>query len=72
VSSAEHQITKRAADGTMSIAELREFLTEYETVAAVPAGELGLGTGGAKPKARIAFGGGVKSITVTIPGEGQQ
>jgi hypothetical protein len=63
--SMEHEITKRSADGTLTIADLREFLDEFDKAAA------GSGppshTGAFKPKARIAFGGGVKSISVTIP-----
>lgn len=59
----EHQITKRAAGGTLTIADLREFLATIEQTA---------DNNHAVPKARISFGGGIKSISVTIPGEGEQ
>lgn len=66
--STEHAIIKRAADGTLTIAELREFLDEFER-AATDAERTALKNGYAiRPKARIALGGGIKSISVTIPG----
>lgn len=60
--SAEHQITKKASTGTLRVAELREFLDEIAKA-----------TEGHYPeslqlKARVSFGGGLKSISVTIPG----
>jgi hypothetical protein len=66
--SVDHVITKRAADGTLTIAELREFLAEFDK-AATEAERTALKNGhGIKPKARVSFGGGIKSVTVTIPG----
>jgi hypothetical protein len=62
---AEHQITRKAADGTLSIAELRQFLDEFDK-SAVPSSAPEMN--GLRPKARVSFGGGLKSITVTIPG----
>lgn len=68
--SIQHEITKKAADGSLTAAELREFLDEFDKAAA------GTGppshTGAFKPKVRVAFGGGIKSITVTIPGGGEE
>ena len=61
--STEHTITKRAADGPLTVADLREFLATIEQTA---------GNNNAVPKARIAFGGGIKSISVTIPGEAER
>lgn len=61
--STEHQITKRTKDGSLTIADLREFLATIEQTA---------DNNHAVPKARVSFGGGLKSISVTIPGEGQQ
>jgi hypothetical protein len=61
--STEHQITRRAADGPLTVADLREFLATIEQTA---------GNNNAVPKARIAFGGGIKSISVTIPGGGDR
>jgi hypothetical protein len=63
---ADHQITKKAAADILCVAELRQFLDE-----------LGKASEGhypesLKPKARIAFGGGIKSISVIIPGEAEQ
>jgi hypothetical protein len=70
VVSLDHQITKRAADGTLTIAELREFLAEFDRATAT-SGPPSY-TGSFKPKARVSFGGGIKSISVTIPGESEQ
>ena len=68
----DHVITKRAADGTLTIAELREFLAEFDK-AATEAERPALKNGYAiKPKVRAGFGGGIKSISVTIPGESEQ
>lgn len=57
--SLEHEITKRAKDGSLTIAELREFLATIEQTA---------GSNHAVPKVRSGFSGGIKSITVKIPG----
>jgi hypothetical protein len=65
--SAEHQITKKAADGTLTIAELREFLAEFDRLGA-PGSAAPL-PAGLKPKVRSGFSGTIKSISVTIPGE---
>lgn len=56
----EHTITGKAtrADGKMTIADLREFLADIPQTAR---------NNNAVPKVRCAFGGGVKSITVTVP-----
>jgi hypothetical protein len=75
--STEHTITKRAADGTLTIAELREFLAEFDGIPAQSLvdrrGVRGvLGTGSLKVKARVNFSGGIKSISVTIPGGDEQ
>lgn len=64
--SLEHEITKRAADGTLTIGELREFLDEFDKATAT-SGPPSY-TGSFKPRARVSFGGGIKSITVTVPG----
>lgn len=68
--STEHQITKRAADGGLTIAELRQFLDEFDKTTATP--EYPVNGYGLKVKARVSFGGGLKSVSVTIPGEGEQ
>jgi hypothetical protein len=68
--STEHQITKRAKDGTLTIAELREWLDEFDKLGA-PGSARPL-PGGLRPKARVSFGGALKSITVKIPGEDGQ
>jgi hypothetical protein len=61
--STEHQITKRAADGSLTIADLREFLAQIEQTA---------DSNHAVPKVRSGFSGTIKSISVTIPGEAEQ
>ena len=58
--STEKTITVKAADGTLTIAELRAFVDE--------AGKAGSEDDALKPKARVSFGGGIKSVTVTVPG----
>lgn len=68
--SLDHQITKRAADGSLTIAELRQFLDEFDKAAATP--EYPVNGHGLKPKVRSGFSGGIKSISVTIPGEAEQ
>ncbi len=66
--SAEHQITKRTALGSLTIADLRQFLDEFDKAAAPSsAPELN----GLKVKARVSFSGTIKSISVTIPGESE-
>jgi hypothetical protein len=47
--SLEHEITKRAKDGSLTIADLREFLATIEQTA---------DNNHAVPKARVSFGGG--------------
>ena len=60
--SMEHEITKKAADGHLTIAELHRFLGEVGQ-ASPPSSE------GISLTARIGFGGGIKSITAKIPAE---
>jgi hypothetical protein len=55
-----------AGAGTLCVAELREFLEE---VAKASEGHY---PESLPLKARVSFGGGIKSISVTIPGEGEQ
>lgn len=64
--STEHAITKRAAAGVLCVAELRQFLDE------VGKASEGHYPEGLQVKARVTFRGGLKSVTVTIPGEGEQ
>lgn len=59
--STEHQITRKAADGILTFAELAQFVREAGN-AAEPSPESFTLT------ARVGFGGGIKSITVKIPG----
>jgi hypothetical protein len=64
--SLDHQITKKAGTGTLCVAELREFLDEVAKA-----------TEGHYPeslplKVRAGFSGGIKSISVTIPGGSEQ
>lgn len=68
--SIEHEITKKAAEGGLTIADLREFLEEFDkaTATAGPPSH----TGTYRPKVRAGFSGGIKSISVTIPGGGEQ
>jgi hypothetical protein len=66
VMSLDHQITKRAADGVLCVAELREFLDEIGKASE------GHYPQSLQPKARVSFGGGIKSISVTIPGGDEQ
>jgi hypothetical protein len=60
--SLEHEITKKASTGTLCVAELREFLEEIAKASEGHYPE------SLKVKARVSFGGGLKSISVTIPG----
>lgn len=68
--STEHQITKHAADGTLTVAELRQFLDEFDRAAVTP--EYPVNGYGLKMEARTGFSGGIKWIRVKIPGEGEQ
>jgi hypothetical protein len=68
--STEHVITKRASDGGLTIAELRQFLDEFDKTTATP--EYPVNGYGLKVKARVSFSGGIKSISVTIPGGSEQ
>jgi hypothetical protein len=68
--SIEHEITKRAADGGLTIAELRQFLDEFDKAATTP--EYPVSGYGLKPKVRSGLSGGIKSITVKIPGGDEQ
>lgn len=77
--STEHTITKKAADGTLTLAELRDFFDEYDKVTQAPHSTAADGSdvvagrhNHLRPKARVGFGGGLKSITVTISGEAEQ
>ena len=60
--SMEHEITKKAAGGTLTFAELHQFLGEVGK-ATPPSSE------GIRLTARVAFSGGIKSITAKIPAE---
>lgn len=68
--SLEHEITKHAADGSLTIAELRQFLDEFDKASVTP--EHPVNGYGLKVKVRSGFNGGIKSITVKIPGGGDQ
>jgi hypothetical protein len=69
--SAEHQITKKAADGSgLTVADLRDFLAEFDKLGAP--GSASLLPGSLRPKVRSGFNGGIKSISVTIPGGSEQ
>jgi hypothetical protein len=66
--STEHQITKKAADGSgLTVTDLRDFLAEFDkAVSPDPAAEA------LRPKVRAGFNGGIKLISVTIPGGSEQ
>lgn len=66
--STEHSITKRAADGSLTVLELKQFLDEFDKAAAVGTANPAPGGYGLKVSARVNFRGGIKSITVTVPG----
>jgi hypothetical protein len=61
--SLSHEITKKATVGILDIAALRDFLAEVDKASE------GRYPESLNPKVRVAFGGGIKSITVTVPGE---
>lgn len=64
--STERTITVKAADGVLTMAELRAFVAEFDQAADGAAdadGQVRL----LKVKARVSFGGGIKSVTVTVP-----
>jgi hypothetical protein len=71
----EHTITVKAQrddgrdGGGLTIARLRQFLEEFDKATADPAApQVALAAVNAlKPKARVTFGGQIKSITVTVP-----
>jgi hypothetical protein len=62
----EHAITRRAAAGVLCIAELTQFLDE------VGKASEGHYPESLKPKVRAGFSGGIKTISVTIPGGGDK
>jgi hypothetical protein len=68
----EHVITRKAADGTLTIPELREFLAEFDKAADPGAPGVTVNADGMRVKARVGFSGGIKSISVTIPGKAEQ
>ena len=72
--STEHTITVKAQrddgrdGGDLAMADLRAFLDQFDK----GAGEDGVYPGfhdALKPKVRVRLGGGIKSITVTVPGD---
>lgn len=65
--STQRTITVKAADGTLTMADLRAFLDQFDK----GTGEDGVYTGfhdALKVKARVSLGGHLKSVTVTVPG----
>ena len=60
----ERTITVKAADGTLTMAELRAFIAGFDEAAKRDQ------DGDLRPKARVGFRGGIKSVTVTVPGPG--
>jgi hypothetical protein len=67
--STEKTITVKAADGALTIAELRRFVEEFDKAAdPKPPGAGVPAVNGLKPKARVSFGGHLKSITVKVQG----
>jgi len=58
----ERTITVKAADGTLTMAELRAFVAGFDEAAKRDQ------DGTLTPKARVRFSGRIKSITVTVPG----
>lgn len=67
--SVDHEITKRASGGDLSVPELREFLAELDKA---EAGDATVNEAGLKVRVRSGFKGQVKSITVKIPGGDEQ
>ncbi len=71
----EHTITVKAQrddgrdGGGLTIARLRQFLEEFDKAAADPTAPAVVADAmdALKPKARVTFGGQIKSITVTVP-----
>lgn len=68
--STEHQITKKAAEGALTIAELREWLAEFDRLGAP--GSASPLPEALRPKVRTGFSGAIKSISVTVPGGSDQ
>jgi hypothetical protein len=66
--STEHTITIKALGGNLTVASLRAFLDQFDK--ATEEGRVYPGFHDElKPKVRVRFGGGIKSITVTVPGD---
>lgn len=63
----ERTITVKAADGQLTMAELQAFLAEFDSATAQTPGPDVAAVIALKPKARVSFGGRLKSVTVTIP-----
>jgi hypothetical protein len=63
----EQVITVKARNGRLTVDELRQFLAEFDRAATPAPGPLP-GRNGLELKARVGLGGGIRSITVTIPG----
>jgi hypothetical protein len=67
----EYKITVQAQrddgrnGGELTIARLRQFLEEYDRATGCRVAEL---ADALHPKVRVRFGGGIRSITVTVPG----
>lgn len=67
--STERTITVKASDGTLTIAELRRFVKEFDEAARPqPPGPGVPAVNALKPKARVTFGGHLKSLTVKVTG----
>jgi hypothetical protein len=73
--STDHTITVKAQrddgrdGGELTMAGLRQFLEEFDKATADTPGPAADATEALKPKARVSFGGHVKSLTVTVPGD---
>jgi len=69
----EHTITVKAQrddgrdGGGLTIAKLRQFLDEFDKATRDTAGPAVAAAEALKLKARVTFGGQIKSITVTVP-----
>jgi hypothetical protein len=64
--STEHTITIKALGGNLTVASLRAFLDQFDK--ATEEGRVYPGFHDElTPKARVSFGGRIKSITVTVP-----